>query len=120
LILIRDRVESLGPASLEHVRESGCSIITLGFTEDRKSRLALISEQAGDNQLILGPKVEKSSDKNGDVTQLCRTIANLLLSRYNITYYTPLREGKTDRRIEVLVPGRDCTILAQRSHVSSK
>jgi hypothetical protein len=120
LLLIRDRVESLGPASLEHVRKSGCSLIALGFSEDSKNRLALISDQSGEKQLILGSGAGQASDKNEDVTELCRTIVHLLLSRYSITYYTSLKEGKRARQIEVLVPGRECRVLAQRSYVPAQ
>jgi hypothetical protein len=120
LLLIRDRVESLGPASLEHVRESGCSLIALGFSEDSQNRLALISDQSGEKQLILGPGAGRASDENRDVTELCRTIVHLLLSRYSITYYTHLQEGKGIRNIEVLVPGRNCRVLAQRSYIPAR
>ena len=116
LLLIRDRVESLGPSSLEHVRKSGCSLIALGFSEDDQNRLTLISDQSGEKQLILGPGAGRASSENEDVAELCRTIAHLLLSRYSITYYTSLQEGKGARHIEVLVPGRDCRVLAQRSY----
>jgi hypothetical protein len=51
---------------------------------------------------------------------LCRTIVHLLLSRYSITYYTSLQEGKGARIIEVLAPGRDCKVLAQRSYFPAR
>jgi hypothetical protein len=120
VLLIRDRVESLTPASLEHVRESGCSLIALGFSEDARNRLALISDQSGEKQLILGSGAVQASDEKEDVTELCRTIVHLLLSRYSITYYTSLQEGKGARKIEVLAPGRNCKILARRSYIPAR
>jgi hypothetical protein len=117
LLLIRDRVEGLGPGTLEHVQESGCTLISLGFSEERKDRLMLISDQSGSEQLMLGPREEQASDKNGDVTELCRTIAHLLMSRYSITYHTSIPESAGVRHIEVLVPGHDYRVLARRSYV---
>ncbi len=118
LLLIRDRVESLGAGSLDHVRESGCSLIALGFSTEAKNRLTLISDQSGSEQLILGAAEGQMSDENGNVTEICRTIAHLLKSRYNITYHTSLQEGQGPRRIEVQVPQQACSILARRTFVA--
>ena len=88
--LIRERTDSLGPASLEHARESGCMLIGLGFSDDTNNRLSLVGDQSGDSQIILDSRTVQASKENGDVTELCRTIAHLLLSRYSIAYYTLL------------------------------
>jgi VWFA-related protein len=120
LLLIRERIDRLGPGSLEHARESGCMLITLGFSDDSKNRLSLISDQSGAAQLIIDSSVSQASEENGDVTELCRTIAHLLLSRYNIIYYTSLPENKDPRQIEVLIPGHDYRVLAQRSFIPSR
>jgi len=120
LLLIRDKAESLGAGTLEHVQESGCSLIALGFSTGVKDRLKLISEQSGAEQLMLGPDEPQASDEKGNVTELCRTVAHLLASRYSITYHTPLAESQGTRHIEVLVPGRDYRVLARRSYVSGR
>jgi VWFA-related protein len=121
LILFRERIDSLGPASLEHARETGCMLISLGFSDDARNRLSLISDQSGEDQMILDASAGRSSNERGNVTQLCRTIASLLLSRYSITYYTSIREDKRPRKIEILMPGRrDFRILAQRSFPSPR
>jgi hypothetical protein len=118
LLLIRDRVEDLGPGSLEHVRESGCTLIALGFSEGPKHRLMLIGDQTGSGQLMMGAREGQASDEDGNVSELCRTVSHLLLSRYSITYHTPLPESRGPRNIEVLVPGHDYRILARRSYLS--
>jgi hypothetical protein len=116
LLLVRDRVESLGLASLEHARAAGCTLIVLGFSEEAKSRLMLINDQSGFEQLILGSGEIRASGENGEVMELCRTIAHLLSSRYSIGYNTSLTEGQGARRIDVTVPGHDCRIIARRSN----
>ena len=120
LLLIRDRAESLGPGTLEHVQESGCALIAVGFSSGVKERLKLISDQSGTEQLMLGPAEEQASDEDGNVTELCRTIAHLLVSRYSITYHTSLAESQGARHIEVLVPGHDYRVLARRSYVTPR
>ncbi len=118
LLVIGDLVQSLGPASLEHVRESGCELIGLGFTREAQDRLMLVRKQSGSEQLILGDGEAQASDRQGNVTGLCRTIAHMLKSRYSITYHTPLPENATARHIEVLVPGHEYRVLASRSYVT--
>jgi hypothetical protein len=115
VILIRDSVESLVPSSLDHLRESGCMLIALGFANKEKNRLTLINDESGARQMILGPGATQASGQDGNVTELCRTIAHLLSSRYNITYHTSAPDARGPRQIEVLVPGHDYRIVAQRS-----
>jgi hypothetical protein len=117
VLLIRDRMEELTAVSVEHVHESGCILIALGFPEGSRSRLTLIGNQSGSEQLILAPGEGSASGEDGDVTALCRTIVHLLSSRYSIAYRTPLPESRANRKIEVLVPGHDYHILARRSFV---
>jgi hypothetical protein len=69
----------------------------------------------GAKQLIIGQEATKASGEDGNVTELCRMISRLLASRYNITYHTPAPAVRGLRRIEVLVPGHDYRIVAQRS-----
>ncbi len=120
LLIISGLVESLGPASLEHVRESGCELIALGFTREAQERLMLVGRQSGSEQLVLGAEEARASDHGGNVTELCRTIAHLLKSRYSITYQTLLPENATIRHIEVLVPRHDYRVLASRSYVTPR
>jgi hypothetical protein len=115
VILIRDSMDSLVPSSLGHLRESGCMLIALGFDGKEQDRLTLINDESGAKQLILGQEETKASGQDGDVTELCRTISRLLASRYNITYHTPAPDVLGPRQIEVLVPGHDYRIVAQRS-----
>lgn len=115
VILIRDSVESLVPSSLGHLRESDCMLIALGFTKKEKNRLTLINDESGAKQLILGQWETQDSGQDGNVTELCRTIVHLLSSRYNITYHTSAPGVRGLRQIEVLVPGHNYRIVAQRS-----
>jgi hypothetical protein len=97
------------------VRESGVTLIGVGFSEESKSRLLLIKEQSGSDQLILSPDEVSASGKDGDVTELCQTIAHLLASRYSIAYRTPLQDYRAERHIEVQVPKGSYRVLARRS-----
>jgi hypothetical protein len=115
VILIRDSVESLVPSSLGHLRESGCTLIALGFAQKEKNRLTLINDESGAKQLILGRGETQASGQDGNVTELCRTIAHLLSSRYNITYHTSAPNVRGPRQIEVLIPGHNYRVVAQRS-----
>jgi hypothetical protein len=120
LILIRDRAEGLGTGSLDHVLESRCTLIALGFSEDAKDRLMLISDPSGYGQLITGSSEVQTSSRDGKVAELCRTVVRLLSCCYSITYHTPLPDSRGVRDIEVLVPARDCAVLARRTYGSPR
>jgi hypothetical protein len=120
LLLIRDRVEGLGTGSLEHVRDSRCTLIALGFSEEARNRLTLVSDPSGYGQLITERGEAVASGRDGSVAELCRTVAHLLSSRYSITYHTPLPDTRGARHIEVLLPAHDYTVLARRSYASSR
>ncbi len=115
LLLIRDHPEELRQSSIEHLRESGVILIAAGFSEESKSRLTLIQEQSGSDQLMLGPEEISASGQDGDVSGLCRTITHLLSSHYSIVYRTPLKDGNAERHIEVTIPGGDYHIIARRA-----
>jgi hypothetical protein len=115
VLLIRSSLEGLGKATIEHVRDAGCTLIALGFAEGSRSRLVLITDPAGPEQVLLGPKEVRRSGEDGSVTELCQTIVNLLSSRYSIAYHTSLPEGSTNRKIEVLVPQHDYRVMAVKT-----
>jgi hypothetical protein len=70
LLLIRDRVEGLGPGSLDHVRESRCTLIALDFSDDARNRLTLASDPSGYGQLITGSGEAVVSGRDGNVADL--------------------------------------------------
>jgi hypothetical protein len=52
-----------------------------------------------------------------DVKGVCRSIAFALKNHYTITFLTEVGEPPQEpRRIEVLLPGRNCIIHARRSY----
>jgi VWFA-related protein len=115
VLLIRDDLEGLGKATIDHVREAGCTLIVLGFAEGSKSQLVLITDPAGSEQVLLGPKEVRRSGEDGSVTQLCQTIVDLLSSHYSIAYHTALPESSAARKIEVRVPQHDYRVLAVKT-----
>jgi VWFA-related protein len=115
VLLIRDHPETLRRASIEHVHESGVSLISLGFSEESNSRLILIKEQSGSEQVMLGQEEVSASDEDGDAAGLCRTIVHLLSSHYGIVYQTALSDSQAERTIQILVPGHSFRILSRRT-----
>jgi VWFA-related protein len=115
VLLIRDDLEGLGRATIDHVREAGCTLIVLGFAEGSKSRLVLITDPAGSEQVLVGPEEVRRSGEDGSVTELCQTIVNLLSSHYSIAYHTSRAESSADRKIEVLIPQHDYRVLAVKT-----
>jgi hypothetical protein len=116
LLLISNRFRGLGPATVDHIQESGCTFLTLGSS----SKAALLVTLGGDwiskNQLLKQSGGRQFSTNTNDMAGVCRAIAYSLKNYYAVGYLTEIRpDEKRPRRIEVKVPGRRYTIRYRRS-----
>lgn len=118
LLVISNRFRGLGPATVEHVQESGCTFLALDF--DNKS--SVIVTMGGDwinkKQLMRESGGREFSAETEDIRGTCRKIAASLKNYYSIGYLTEVEPGDMKRRrIEVRIPDRKCQINARRSYI---
>lgn len=118
LLVISNRFRGLGPATVEHVQESGCTFLALGF--DNKS--AVIATMGGDwiskKELMRESGGREFSAETEDIRGTSRAIAASLKNYYSIGYRTSVEpEDKKRRKIEVRIPDREYRINARRSYV---
>lgn len=118
VLVISNRFRGLGPATVEHVQESGCTLLALGF--DNKS--AVIATMGGDlinkKQLMRESGGREFSAETEDIRGTSRVIAASLKNYYSIGYLTKVESGdKKRRRIEVRIPDREYKINARRSYI---
>ncbi len=118
LLVISNRFLGLGPASVEHVQESGCTLLTLGFSNTAAMLVSLGGDEISRKQLMRESGGRQFSAEAADITGVCRTIAYSLKNYYALAYQTEIKEGDTKpRRIEVTIPGAQYTINARRSYI---
>jgi VWFA-related protein len=118
LLIISNRFRGLGPETVNHVRDSGCLLLTLGF----QNKTAFIITAAGDrisrNQLMNESGGRKFSAETADISGNCRAIVASLKNYYSLSYQTEITaKDQKRRRIDIQIPGHNYIINARRSYI---
>ena len=118
LLVISNRFRGLGPATVEHVRESGCTLLTLGFGNTAALLITLGGDRISKGQLMKESGGRQFSAETKDPAGVCRQIAYSLKNYYALGYLTEIgTAGEKARRVEVQVPGKNYTVNYRRSYV---
>jgi VWFA-related protein len=119
VLVISNRFKGLGPATVEHIQESGFTLLTLGFSNTSNWMITLGGDAMSKNALMKESGGRKFSAESGNVTATCRAIAQSVKTHYSLGYPTEVGSGRQKRRkLEVAIPGRnDYVIHARRSYV---
>jgi hypothetical protein len=116
LLLISNRFRGLGPATVDHIEESGCTFLTLGSDSKAAILVTLGGDWISKNQLLKQSGGRQFSTNTNDMAGVCRAIAYSLKNYYAVGYLTEISpDEQRPRRIEVRVPGRHYTIHYRRS-----
>jgi len=117
LLVISNRFRGLGPATVDHVQDSGFTLLTLGFSNKAALFVTLGGDQISRKQLLRESGGRQFSADTADVTGVCRAIAYTLKNYYALSYLTQIGpKDEKPRRIKVLIPGHDYVINARRSY----
>ncbi len=122
LLVVSNRFRGLGPATVEHVQESGCTFLTLGFKNTAALVVSLGGDEISRKQLVRESGGRQFSADTNDITGVCRTIAHSLKNYYSLGYQTEIKRGEEKPRlIEVRLPGyKKYTVNARRSFVPNE
>lgn len=120
LLVISDRFKGLGPATVEHVEESGVTLLTLSFSNTANAILSLGGDAISKRQLMRESGGREFAGDKGDITEVCHAVAYSLKNHYHIGYLTKFPEPSEKRHIEVLVPGQECQVYSRRSYISPR
>jgi len=116
LLLVSNRFRGLGPATVDHVRQSGCTLLTLGFDNKAALLITLGGDKISRNQLMKESGGRQFSAETPDIPEVCRQIAFSLKNYYALGYLTEITDGDTKaRHIDVRIPGRDVVVHFRRS-----
>jgi hypothetical protein len=120
LLLISNRFSGLGPATVEHVQQSGCTLMTLAFPHKSSLLVSLGGDEISAHQLMRESGGRQFSAEANDIEKLCRQVVNSLKTYYSIGYLTEIQGGdKKPRRIRIQVPGRKCTVHFRHTFIPS-
>jgi VWFA-related protein len=117
LLVISNRFRGLGPVTVEHIRESDCTLSTLEFDNKAARWASLGGDQISKNQLMQESGGRNFSADTEDVEGVCRKIVFSLKNHYVLGYLTEIGAAeKKPRRVEVRVPGKNYIIHSRRSY----
>ena len=138
VLVISNRFKGLGPATVEHVQESGYTLLTLAFENKTNGMPVLGGPQLeADRFYILGVDLDQILSKKAvteqsggrkfsvnveDIGGVCKTIVYALKNHYSLAYSTQVAGTgrQKPRKVEVLVPGRSYRVHARRSYTPSR
>jgi VWFA-related protein len=118
LLLISNRFRGLGPATVEHVQLSGCTLTTLAFPHKSTMIVSLGGDEISSRQLMRESGGRRFSAGAEDIGQVCQKVTDSLKNYYSIGYLTEIKAGdKKPRKIRVRVPGRKCAVHFRRTYI---
>jgi VWFA-related protein len=118
VLLISNRFRGLGPATVEHIQESGCTLLTLGSGGKAAMLVTLGGDWISKQALMKQSGGRQFSADAGNMEAVCRAIAFCLKNYYALGYLTEITENeKKPRRAEVQIPGEKYRINYRRTYV---
>ena len=117
LLLISNRFNGTGPATVEHIQRSDCTFLTLAF-----SHKASIVVQSGDaistRQLMRKSGGRRFSAESPDIKEVCRQMMVSLKNYYSIGYLTKApSDDEKPRKIQIRIPGKSYKINFHRTFI---
>jgi VWFA-related protein len=119
LLLISNRFNGTGPATVEHIQRSGCTLLTLAFPH--KASMVLQSGDAiSTHQLIRESGGRRFSVESQNMEGICRQMMYSLKNYYSIGYLAKVQSGDTKpRKIRIRIPQHSYKINFRRTYIPS-
>jgi VWFA-related protein len=117
LILISNRFNGTGPATVEHLQQSGCTLLTLAFSH--KASMAIQSGDAiSTHQLMQESGGRRFSAESPNIEDVCRQMLYSLKNYYSIGYLTKVQPNdKKPRKIQIRIPKHPYEINFRRTYI---
>lgn len=115
LILISNRFNGTGPATVEHIQRSGCLLLTLAFSH-KASMVVRSGDAISTRQLMRESGGRRFSAESHDIEEVCRQMMYSLKNYYSIGYITKApSDDEKPRKIQVRIPGKPYKINFRRT-----
>ena len=117
LLLISNRFRNLGPATVEHIQQSGCTFLTLAFSH-KSSKIIAFGDAINTSQMMRESGGRQFSAETEDIEEVGRQIVSSLKNYYSIGYLTEIRSGDhKPRKIRIHIPGKKFKIHFRRTYI---
>ena len=120
LLLISNRFRGLGPATVEHVQQSGFTLLTLAFPHKTSMIVSLGGDEISTRQLMRESGGRRFSFTDKKIEAVCQQVTDSIKNYYSIGYMTEINSGDNrPRKIRVTVPNRKCSVFFRRTYIPS-
>jgi VWFA-related protein len=117
LILISNRFNGTGPATVEHIQKSGCTLMTLAFPH-KASMVFHSGDAISAHQLMKESGGRRFSAESSKIEDVSNQILYSLKNYYSIGYLTKDQSGdKKPRKIRIRIPKNSYKINFRRTHI---
>jgi VWFA-related protein len=118
LLLISNRFRGSGKATVDHIEQSGSTLLTLAFPHKSAIAVSLGGDAITTDQLLNESGGRQFSAAVQDIDDIANNVADSLKNYYSIGYLAQISAGDAKpRKIKILVPGRECKIHYRRTYI---
>jgi VWFA-related protein len=119
LLLISNRFRGLGPGTVDHVQNSGCTLLTLGFDNKAAVMVSLGGDEISRRQLMRESGGREFSAETEDIGRVSRAIAHSLKNYYALSFVAEVDKSRgRPIKIQVKIPKRPQLVVnARRSYI---
>jgi VWFA-related protein len=104
LLLISNRFNGTGPATVEHIQQSGCILLTLSFPH-KASMVVQSGDAISTHQLMQESGGRRFSAESKNTEDVCQQMLYSLKNFYSIGYLTKVKsDDKKPRKIQIRIP----------------
>jgi VWFA-related protein len=117
LLLISNRFNGAGPVTVEHIQESGCTLLTLAFSH-KASMVVQSGDAINTHQLMKESGGRRFSAESQDIEGVCRQMLYSLKNYYSIGYLAKVQfDDKKPRKIRIRIPSHSYKINFRRTYI---
>jgi VWFA-related protein len=117
LLLISNRFNGTGPATVEHIQKSGCTFLTLAFPH-KASMVIKSGDAISTNQLMRESGGRSFSAESSNIAGVSRQMLSSLKNYYSIGYIAKVRAGDAKaRKINIRIPRHSYKIHFRRTYI---
>jgi VWFA-related protein len=118
LLLISNRFRGAGPVTVEHIQQSGCTLLTLSFPHKSSKIVTMGGDAITTSQLMRESGGRRFSAESLDIEKVGRQIVNSLKNYYSIGYLTEIASiDNKPRKIRIRIPLHSYSIHFRRTYI---
>ncbi len=118
LLVISNRFRGSGPVTVEHIQQSGCTLLTLAFSHKASMLVTLGGDAITTSQLMRESGGRRFSAESQDIEGVSHQIVYSLKNYYSVGYLTQIYPGDSKpRKIRIRIPQHPYVVHFRRTYI---